>query len=374
MRVIRLVFLFFLIFPSATMGQDIIWDQGTLRKVSSSEEKGYSGYARMIVLKSGAWFCVYEAAGNIVRTESRDAGNSWSKPTRIASKEGGVNNCVPDLLQLADGSLLVMYNARPSKDNIGQHFAIKLKRSHDEGVSWEEEQVLYEAGTAFKNGCWEPAAIQLPNGVLQLFFANEGVYPKSDEQNISMLESFDKGLTWTKEPKIVSFRAKSRDGMPVPLLLKDQKEIVVAIEDNGFENFKPAIIRGMLEDNWNHPVLAHSKDREFALKQSLDDTIYAGAPYLRQLKSGETILSYQGTEGRKNDMRFAEMKVVIGDSLARYFDHKSVPFQIPEDRCALWSSLMVTADDTMVALTSTNAYSDGKMEVWMVKGRLKRNE
>lgn len=374
MQGIKFLLFCFLIFPSTMKGQDIVWDQESRRKLSSSEERGYKGYARMIVLKNGTWFCVYESAGNIVSTKSKDAGASWSKPIRIASKEGGVNKCVPELLQLASGSLLVLYNARPSQDSVGQHFAIKIKRSDDDGCSWEKEQVLYKAGMAFQNGCWEPAAIQLPNGTLQLFFANEGVYPESDEQNISMLESFDEGLTWTKEPKIISFRGNSRDGMPVPLLLKDQKEIVLAIEDNGFGNFKPVIIRSLLEDHWNHPVLADSKDREFALKQSLDDTIYAGAPYLRQLKSGETILSYQGTEGRKNDMHFAEMKVVIGDSLARSFDHKSVPFQIPEDRCALWNSLMITADDTIVALTSTNAYSEGEMEVWMVKGRLKRNE
>lgn len=31
------------------------------------------------------------------------------------------------------------------------------------------EQVLYEEGYQFENGCWEPSAIQLPDGQIQLF-------------------------------------------------------------------------------------------------------------------------------------------------------------------------------------------------------------
>ena len=43
----------------------------------------------------------------------------------------------------------------------------------------------------FKDGCWEPAMLQLPVGEIQLFFSDEGIYTKTDEQNISMLRSFD---------------------------------------------------------------------------------------------------------------------------------------------------------------------------------------
>jgi hypothetical protein len=97
--------------------------------------------------------------------------------------------------------------------------------------------------------------------------------------------------------------------------------------------------------------------------------IYAGAPYLRQLKSGETILSYQGTEGRTNKMEFAEMKVVVGDAGAAGFGGKSVPFRVPADKCGLWNSICVLDDDSIIALTSTNAFGRS-MEVWMIRGRL----
>ena len=92
--------------------------------------------------------------------------------------------------------------------------------------------------------------------------------------------------------------------------------------------------------------------------------------YLRQLKTGQTILSYQGTEGRINKMNNAEMKVVIGDSNARNFSHKSVPFVIAKNKSALWSSLAVLSDNTIVALTSTSSYSSGNTEIWMIKGHV----
>jgi hypothetical protein len=230
---------------------------------------------------------------------------------------------VPDLLELQDGSLLAMYNPRPYKIDPSRRFGIRIKKSYDKGISWKDEQLLYEAGYQFENGCWEPAAVQLPGGEIQLYFANEGPYTSTDEQNISLLRSADNGLTWTKSPEIVSFRAAKRDGMPVPLLLRDHATIVFAIEDNGFNTFKPYTIRNSLTENWANAVTAYSDKRLYALSDKIGDEIYAGAPYLAQFKTGETILSYQGTEGRNNHMNQADMKVAIGDENAKSFGKKN---------------------------------------------------
>src|SRR5690606_14297260 len=99
------------------------------------------------------------------------------------------------------------------------------------------------------------------------------------------------GQTWTTDPKIISFRAGKRDGMPVPVLLKGEERIAVAIEDNGFVNFKPYIITNTLQENWSETVLSDSPNRIYAMAKPVDDEVYAGAPYLRQLSTGETILS-----------------------------------------------------------------------------------
>jgi hypothetical protein len=351
----------------------IVWDQQTLRKVSSAESGRNSGYGRMIQLTDKSLICVYESSGSTVTVSSNDLGNNWSAPKTIAPRNNGINMAVPDLIQLRNGSLIVFYNPRPIQQSPEKKFGISCKTSDDNGKSWSAEKVLYKADWQFENGCWEPSAVQMPNGEIQLFFANESDYRKTNEQNISMLRSLDNGDNWTKEREIASFSKGSRDGMPVPILLNDQKEVVFAIEDNGDGNFKPAIIRNSLRTNWSEVVNQGSQNRSLALVEKLEKKIYAGAPYLRQLKSGATILSYQGTEGRINDMKHAEMKVVIGDFNARNFSAKSVPFAIPADKSCLWNSLAVLDDDTIVAVTSTNAFSD-RSEIWMIKGHLISDE
>ncbi|MGY4384424.1 hypothetical protein ACVWYN_001450 [Pedobacter sp. UYP24] len=354
-------------------GKHIVWDQTTLSKISSTKnEARYCSYARMIQLHDKSLFCVYEAAGEIVNIRSKDLGKTWSEPELLAAKQRDVNMSVPDVLQLKDHTILVFYNPRPrrSRDEPEKdRFAINCLRSADGGKSWSPGQTLYEADSKFENGCWEPSAVQLPSGEVQVFFANESDYRSSNEQNISMLRSKDGGKNWTKKTEIVSFRNGSRDGMPVPLLLKNNKEVVFAIEDNGFKNFKPYIIRNTLDENWKMAVGPNSKNRTYALADKIEDQIYAGAPYLRQLSTGETILSYQGTEGRANQMNFADMKVVVGDSEARNFGSKSAPFIIPVGKACLWNSLAVLDDDTIIALTSTNAYG-GRTGIWMIKGHL----
>ncbi|MFT4093717.1 MAG: sialidase family protein [Niabella sp.] len=351
----------------------IEWDNTTLVKVAAPPTgSSYAGYARLTELDDGQLLCVYEADGNIWQVISNDQGKSWQDARVIAEKEDGINMAVPDILQLQNGSLLLMYNPRPYNIDPSRLFAIRVKISADDGATWGEANEIYKAGYQFENGCWEPGAIQLPDGTIQLYFANEGVYTGSDEQNISMLTSADNGQTWSSDPKIISFRAGKRDGMPVPLLLKGNARIAVAIEDNGFVNFKPYIITNTLEENWQTTVLADSPNRICAMATPVSNQVYAGAPYLRQLSTGETILSYQGTENRSSNLLDnAVMKVMVGDSLARNFTGRTEPFTIPGGKYGLWNSIAVLKDDTIIALTSTNGFSSsGYTEVWMIKGKL----
>ncbi|NGM67233.1 sialidase family protein [Sphingobacterium sp. SGR-19] len=353
----------------------IEWDQQTRRKISSGNNTRYAGYGRIIQLPDQSLLGIYEADGNVVSVKSDDLGESWSEPVVVAARTEGTNMCVPDMLLLNDQkTILALYNGRPFAISPERKFDIRIKKSTDAGQTWTDEKVLYEAGHEFENGCWEPAAIQLPSGEIQLFFANEGPYTQSNEQNISMMRSQDDGETWTTDPTIVSFRPGRRDGMPVPVLLNNGKDIVVAIEDNAIQAFKPYTLHSSMEENWATTIGAESPKRNYALLEPVANEIYAGAPYIRQLSTGETILAYQGTEGRTNDMNFADMKVVIGDDQAKNFTSKSAPFSIPSNRSCLWNSITVLNDNTIIAVTSTNAYGTaGNTEVWMVKGKLINN-
>src|SRR5690606_33255240 len=137
-----------------------------LKKVSSGSGS-YNGYARLIQLDNGELICAYESDGNIVTTRSSNEGQTWSPTTMIAVKASGVNMTVPDILKLADGSLLAMYNRRPYEIHPSRRFGISIKKSVDNGETWGAEKIIYEAGYQFENGCWEPAAVQLPNGQIQ---------------------------------------------------------------------------------------------------------------------------------------------------------------------------------------------------------------
>ncbi|NJO69769.1 MAG: hypothetical protein HC830_11250 [Bacteroidetes bacterium] len=101
---------------------------------------------------------------------------------------------------------------------------------------------------------------------------------------------------------------------------------------------------------------------------------YAGAPYIRQLNTGEVIMSYQSNEFRTTSQwDLSDMIVCVGDSTGQHFDHKSIPFAITDKtKTCLWNSLFVESDTTIIALGSTNAYSN-KTEVRMIRGYLSKH-
>lgn len=356
-------------------GIRIGWDHRTLKQLSPVNAN-YSGYARMIKLRDGNLFCVYESDKATHAIKSTDSGKHWSVPMIVAAPENNIACAVPEVLQLHDQSILVSYNLRPpgNNDDPEKRFSIQVVRSKDEGEHWSNPVEIYKAGHEFKNGCWEPAQLQLPSGEIQLYIANEGPYTQSNEQEITMFRSTDQSATWSKG-ETVSFSSGHRDGMPVPLLLKNKPEIIFAIEDNGIagKEFRPAIIRTSAVNSWsNAPVLSSDESREYAMDKlsSIPNTKYAGAPYIRQLPSGEVILSYQGNERRKDSQwDRSDMIVSIGSSEGRSFNRKSTPFYIVDPaKTALWNSLCVENDSTVIALSSTNAY--GKTAVWMIKGHV----
>jgi len=187
-----------------------------------------------------------------------------------------------------------------------------------------------------------------------------------------MLRSVDFGTSWTTDPVIVGFRKDRRDGMPVPLLLIDKGELLVAVEDNKTDQFKPTIYREKLTDNWTDgTILATDPRREYApLTDPLADNVYAGAPYLERLESGEVILSYQTNLQRDNIWDKSSMAVEIGNETGRNFSRRSIPFKVPLSKHGLWNSLSVIDGNTPIAITSTNAYSSTSTEVWMIRGRV----
>lgn len=334
----------------------IEWQRDTLRLIQRD-----GCYGRIVRLKSGDLLTCFEWRGQIWVRHSGDEGRSWRDAIQVTRYQFG-NAANPELLQLQNGSVLCFYNERPGD---GIHpYQIAFCSSGDEGQTWSGETVLYTADTVGENGCWEPAAIQLPEGEIQVFFANENPYRSSEEQEITLIRLDPKATTW-KEPEQVSFRGHHRDGMPVPLILQDEKGIAVAIEDNGLCGaFKPVILYASRPVNWNQPPIdGASALRWPALKNALAPEVYAGAPYLRQMPSGETLLSFQVQDANRSQR---QMTVFVGDNEARNFSQGSFPFDLPGDVPCQWGSLFVKDNRTVTAIGTTRI--EGVPGLWSIDG------
>ena len=329
------------------------------------------GYAR-IKQVDNRHAIVYNVGRTAVIRFSDDKCASWSEPTEVAKAEGYLyTNC--ELLQLQSGKLLYTWNARPLRGRTDLPYKIMYATSDDGGKSWSQGRDLYIAGTEFKNGCWEPVAMQLPSGEVHVYFANEAPYTHSSEQEISLMRSHDEGASWSKA-EIVSFRKGKRDGMAVPIYLPHSKHIAMAIEDNGIRGtFKPVIVR--TRKNWKDGFVAGNDGRReeaLAPKCTVDDNVYAGAPYLIRLGEKHTLLSIQSTEGRKGrGHKFANMQVYVGDKNARNFCNRSTPMpHLNEDGSALWNSIAQIDEKRVIAVMTVRGMEQGKNSIWTVIGEI----
>ena len=334
----------------------IMWDLTSRKTIFEA-----GNYGRIIPLQDGRLMAVAETYGaysGITVAYSSDNGYTWLDYETVAGHGNGVPVAVPDMIQLADGTILVCYNPRPSEPwSEERHFGIRCVRSTDNGESWSDPIYIYDAGHRGYEGCWEPAFLELPSGELHCYFANEHPYTGDNgDQEISMCRSFDKGLTWT-DPVRVSYREGSRDGMPVPVLT-DNGEIVVIVEDNGhpgYHGFRATTMRCTLEQNWEDCWVSGDSDRRDMIFANDDDKNYvSAAPYMRKLPSGEILASWMGDFwGRKNwpQDRY-DMYVGVGDRDGRNIGQLSQPFNVNADEHAHWNSVAVGFDNTVFAVAS----------------------
>ena len=339
-------------------GTRVFWDSRSPITIFNS-----GGYSRLIELNDGRLLACCESGG-IKISFSTNKGQVWSTPTLIAPNSNKTPNFLPDLIQLSDGTIIVGYNPRPSQPYTeDRRFGIRVRRSTDGGQTWSNEIFVYDADYTFENGCWEPSFLELPSGELQLYFADESPYTRTGEQQISLCRSFDGGLTWTS-PQRISYRSGYRDGMPVPVLLSDNKYIVVAIEDNGWggvNDFVPTTVRTTLSNNWKGSsyVSGTSSQRNRSINHDYCPVAKGGAPYLRVLPNGETVLSHQSTYGDGDNMK---MYTYVGNKQAKDFKAMSKPFYQGTTKGCWWNSLAVIDTGIVVAVGGL----DGK--ICMVKG------
>src|SRR5947209_485901 len=145
--------------------QTIEWDTSTEHLIAPG-----GGYGRITRLASGDLMLVEDFGGQTYVQRSTNDGASWGARSLVGLNPNGIATN-GELLQLRNGSVLALWNDRPT-DGV-HNYRIRASTSADGGHTWSAAATLYTADTQAANGCWEPAAVQLPNGRVQVFFANE---------------------------------------------------------------------------------------------------------------------------------------------------------------------------------------------------------
>lgn len=352
-------------------GSRIFWDLGSYKTIFPT-----GVYGRLIQLQDGRLMAI-SLYGGLGVTYSSNLGKTWTTPVSIFSWPAGYQFGVPELVQLADGTILVGINTVPLEPfSDDRKFGIRVIRSTDNGATWSEMIFVYDGKSTKENCCWEPSFLELPSGELQLYFTNEfyNSAMTSKSQRICMSRSFDGGLTWG-EPITTSFRDsyKIGDGMAIPVLLKDQSEIVYTVEDMGWTGrpkFTTTTIRTTLEDNWSSgPVGANSHNRSIIFQEAQPIDVVSAAPYLKVLPNGETVASYQGNEHRTlATEQYYDMTVVVGDDRARNFKAKSRPLAVASNMHSLINSIAVIDTGVVVAVGSVGKAETSDYRIDIIKG------
>lgn len=348
---------------------NITWDQ-----TAKTMWKG--GYGRVHRLADNRLMAVYEHGGKAWCKYSGDGAKTWYGETavmdRVAIGSGVYATVVnSEFAQLSasnpfhPGRIIYAGNLRPGDQRSDlRPYSIVYATSDDRGDSWSGMKIAYESkiwdNPALK-GCWEPFVLELPDGRVQIYFADETPYYLSGlgYQNISVVESDDGGDSWS-EAKIVCYTEKRRDGMPVAMLYEGN--IYVAIEHNeAGTHFFPQIVRDSIEDNWSHYVGGEDSRRFVPHKKNLDPVFnYYGAPYLIQTDN-YFVLSYQSSEGAlKPDTSDCVMEVVVCPKSefkrSEFTTMRAASRPLNVDRSTttvLWNSLCDLGGDKILAVCTT---------------------
>ena len=343
------------------------WDEKSILKINETGQ-----YPRLMVLQDGFYICVYEDnKGNCCLNKYNKDWKLQKKDIIFTTKKvvngdlvGVTRPANPELLQLRSGRVIYVCNYRSSIDGLSP-YSIVIKYSDDNCNTWSDINYVYRADDKLKNGCWEPKMIELPTGEIQLYFSDENQYRNSNEQEIVLMSSFDKGVNWSR-PRQVCYSVGKRDGMAVPIIVGSN--ILMAIEDNTFGKHQPSILTSSIKNNWRKPIMADSKQRYFVGKDMFDGTVYGGAPYIAASENGDIFLSFQTTYNRNSDLKYASMGLAIKPRKSSKYYFDSFPFLLDEKQSGLWGSLYIIDSDHLVALSSIT--KEGVQAPYLIIGRI----
>ena len=374
----------------------VVWDE--------PEKIVKGGYPRVHRLNDGRLMLCYSSSSNTYVRFSDDDGYTWTEDAQVVMKHFSVDNELgkakvhaanPEFAQLSDenpykpGRIIFACNYRPMNPDPKAEgddryrssvfpYTIAIKTSDDNGKTWSAMKHVYKSQVWDEDvlsGCWEPFVLELPDGTVQIYFADETPYKKkgSNWQNISVIESKDGGQTWSA-PRIVSQNGSGRDGMPVVILLDEMLYMAIETSEPG-TRLHPIVVSSTIEDNWKTPVLKDSPRRFHPFRNSLkSDVVYSGAPYVIATDN-YIVYSYQiadiSDDKKENDSRHAAMEVQVCPKTevkdGSFYTMRAATRPIDLDQwteTAVWNSLCDLGNDEIMAVSQYNGY------VYLVRGKI----
>ena len=319
----------------------------------------YPMYPRIKKLADGSFILIYQqnlSAHDVYYARSNNL-TSWTENgTQLFAKtdmnqyESQVKDRVlfssADAIVLANGDVLAFASFRLNNgyklNNLNN--GIMMRRSSDNGRTWSEPQVIYRGTT------WEPSALQLASGEIHVYFTSAD--PNKGDSGTALLRSNDNGKTWTSVGKVIRQNAGTAtdgsgdpiftDQMPVAIQLNGKDRIAVALESRfgrtGTSEDKYHLSMAYSSDNWASGAL--TGDEEGPADRKSNIFLNEAAPYLRQFRSGETLLSCNANK---------VFYIRVGNALADKFGSPMPSF---EKGC--WGSLEIIDDHTVVGVFPTS--------------------
>ena len=335
------------------------WDRTPDHVVSAPNDAG-AAYPRALQLSNGEILLAYHQGGGvgdygaaITLRKSRDGGATWYQTQEVDGPRErgywGFSN--PDVIELGHGRLMLVSAARGKADprsqdpftSEGRHRGRRLRFCDNFAPTGGPPGMM----VAGRGRVWEPSIVSLPDGELEMFYANESptLEVEGSSQCIESIRSEDHGQTWGT-PRVVSEDAGCRNGMPAALTLSNG-HVVCGQE-----------VVGLATSPWIADTV-HGKTRNYRLAQDQYD--FGAAPFLAAGPDGSTLLAFHsqllqplGFKRLPMAWMFSQIYVERGDATAGNFGPASCPWQPSADprTGAFFPSLMVLNDGSLVALAS----------------------
>lgn len=332
----------------------LYWEENPI--IAYQPQKGGVWYPRLFVTRAGVMLCAFDTNedgghSKIKLVSSTDGGLTW-KDIVTVSEFADLDCANAAFAQLPDDTLFLACRANVQKSD-GYYSSIRVSESRDGGKTWGYHSTIAEEFG--EGGVYEPHFGWIGD-TLAVFYANDSLHAVNErsQQNIEF-KLFENGVWGEKHIASNGIETRSRDGMPVWTRMENGRYALV-IEATNVAGYPFVIQMKTSPDGLHWP----EENRNIYIPCA--QTKKAGAPYIVTLPDGRLCVAFQtDDEASQTGDGASYMKVMVstdGQNEGTAFSTPSIPFLMPEGRCANWNALYVHGG-YLYAATSANAPQSG---------------